>query len=150
MAQASARIDVAASTDKVWQLIGGFNSLPDWLPYAPKSETTEGGRVRHVANPNGGTIVERLEKFDNAARSYSYSIIQAPFPVTDYLAAISVHEKAGGNGCLVEWSGTFVAKGVSDSEASKLFQGIFDDGLKALAARFAPSRRASLSAQSVQ
>jgi hypothetical protein len=26
--------------------------------------------------------------------------------------------------------------GISDEEASKLFQGIFDDGLKALAARF--------------
>ena len=81
MAQASACIDVAVSADIVWQLIGGFNSLPPWLPYIPKSETTEGGRVRHLANPNGGTIVERLEKFDNAARSYSYSIIQAPFPI---------------------------------------------------------------------
>src|SRR5215510_11211783 len=150
MAQASASIDVAASADKVWQLIGGFNSLPDWLPYAPSSETTEGGRVRHVANPNGETIVERLEKFDNAARSYSYSIIQAPFPVTDYVATISVHEKPGGSGCLVEWRGTFVAKGFSDSEASKLFQGIFEDGLKALAARFAPSTRVGLSGRSVQ
>src|SRR5262245_32592373 len=117
MAQASASIDVAASTDRVWQLIGGFDSLPDWLPFAPKSETTEGGRVRHVATPNGETIVERLEKFDNAARSYSYSIVQAPFPITDYLSTISVRQKAGKNGCLVDWSGIFVANGVSDSEA---------------------------------
>src|SRR5215510_4526039 len=124
MAQASACIDVPVSADIVWQLIGGFNSLPDWLPNIPKSET----------------IVERLEKFDNAARSYSYSIIQASFPITDYLATLSVYQKAGESGCLVEWSGTFIAKGVSDSEASKLFQGIFEDGLKALAARFAPSR----------
>src|SRR5215831_6160382 len=129
MAQASASIDVAASADKVWQLIGGFDSLPDWLPFAPKSETTEGGRVRHLATPNGETIVERLEKFDNAARSYSYSIVQAPFPITDYLAKISVHDKAGGSGCLVDWSGTFIAKSVSDREASKLVQGIFEDGL---------------------
>jgi len=150
MAQASASIDVAASTDRVWQLIGGFDSLPDWLPFAPKSETTEGGRVRHVATPNGETIVERLEKFDNAARSYSYSIVQAPFPITDYLSTISVRQKAGENGCLVDWSGIFVANGVSDSEASKLVQGIFDDGLKALAARFAGSGRVSRPAHPVQ
>src|SRR5262245_43153916 len=117
MAQAFASIAISAPADKVW------------LPYAPSSETTEGGRVRHVANPNGETIVERLEKLDNAARSYSYSIIQAPFSVTDYLSTISVHEKVGESGCLVEWLGTFIAKGVSDSEASKLFQGIFEDGL---------------------
>jgi ribosome-associated toxin RatA of RatAB toxin-antitoxin module len=38
MAQASATIDIPASPDEVWQLIGGFGSLPDWLPYIPKSE----------------------------------------------------------------------------------------------------------------
>ena len=81
MAQASACIDVAVSADIVWQLIGGFNSLPDWLPYIPKSETTEGGRVRHLAKPKRRDNRRTLEKFDNAARSYSYSIIQAPFPI---------------------------------------------------------------------
>src|SRR5262245_23549839 len=119
MAEASASIDVAASADKVWQLIGGFNSLPDWSPNIPRSETTEGGRVRHLTTSNGVTIVERLEKFDNAARSYSYSIVQAPFPITDYLATLSVQDKAGESACRVDWSGTFIPKGVSDSEASK-------------------------------
>src|SRR5262249_49709908 len=105
----------------------------------PRSETSEGGRVRHLTTSNGVTIVERLENFDNAARSYSYSIVQAPFPITDYLATISVHDKEGGSGCRVDWLGTFIPNGVSDSEASKLVQGIFEDGLKALAARFAPT-----------
>src|SRR5262245_47227778 len=150
MAQASASIELSVSAEKIWRLIGGFNSLPDWSPNILKSEATEGGRVRHLATSNGVTIVERLEKFDNAAQSYSYSIVQAPFPITDYLATISVHDKAGGSGCLVDWSGTFNAKGVSDMEASKLVQGIFEDGLKALAARFAPSRRGSLPVHSVQ
>ena len=150
MAQASASIELPVSAEKVWQLIGGFNSLPDWSPNIPRSEATEGGRVRHLDTSNGVTIVERLEKFDNAARSYSYSIVQAPFPITDYLATISVHPKAGENGCVVDWSGTFIAKGVSDREASKLVQGIFEGGLKALAARFAPSTKVGLSARSVQ
>src|SRR5262245_48562416 len=146
MAQASASVELPVSAEKVWQLIGGFNSLPDWSPNIPRSEPTEGGRVRHLATSNGETTVERLEKFDNAARSYSYSIVQTPLPITDYLATISVHDKAGGSGCRVDWSRTFIAKGVSDSEASKLVQGIFEDGLKALAARFARSRRVSLPA----
>src|SRR5262249_55534415 len=150
MAQASASIELPVSAEKVWQLIGGFNSLPDWSPNIPTSETTEGGRVRHLAISNGETVVERLEKFDNAARSYSYSIVQGPFPITDYLATISVHDKAGGNGCVVDWSGTFIAKGVSDSEASKVVQGIFDGGLKALAARFAPPRKVGRSSKPVQ
>lgn len=141
MAQASASIDIPASPDQVWQLIGGFDSLPDWLPYIPKSELSEGGRVRRLANPNGDTIVERLEAFDNAARSYSYSILQAPFPVTGYLSTLRVQETNGGKGSRVEWSGRFTPNGVSDQEASRLFQGIYEDGLKALAAGFASRKK---------
>jgi hypothetical protein len=48
MAQASASIDIPASPGDVWQLIGGFNSLPDWLGYIPKSELSEGSTIRHA------------------------------------------------------------------------------------------------------
>ncbi|QEX23973.1 hypothetical protein FRZ61_39140 [Hypericibacter adhaerens] len=139
-AKASATMEIPASPDRVWQLIGGFNSLPDWLPYIPKSEVSEGGRVRRLANPDGEAIVERLEAFDNAARSYSYSILQAPFPVTGYFSTLRVKAMNGGKGACVEWSGRFTPHGVSDQEASRLFQGIYEDGLKALAAEFATQR----------
>jgi hypothetical protein len=136
MAQASAAIDIPASPNEVWQLIGGFDSLPDWLPNIPKSELREGGRVRHLASDSGDTIIERLERFDNTGRTYSYSIVKAPFKITNYLATIRVEAKDSENSSHVEWSGSFTPNGISDEEASKLFQGVFDDGLKALAARF--------------
>jgi hypothetical protein len=131
MAEASTSIDIPLPANQVWQLIGGFGSLPDWLPYIPKSELSEGGRVRHLANPNGETIVERLVAFDDAARSYSYAILKAPFPVKDYLSTLKVVD-SGDNKSRVEWSGRFTPTTVSDEEASKLFQGIYEDGLKAL------------------
>ncbi len=93
MATASAFIDIPATADQVWQLIGGFNSLPDWLPFIPKSELSEGGRVRSLQTADGAVVVERLEAFDNAGKTYSYSILQAPFPATDYLATISVKRR---------------------------------------------------------
>jgi len=74
-------------------------------------------------------------------RSYSYSIVQAPFPVTGYLSTLRVQETDGGKGSRVEWSGQFTPDGVSDEEASRLFQGIYEDGLKALAAGFAPKKK---------
>ena len=136
MAQASASIDIPAPPDQVWQLIGGFNSLPDWLPHAHKSELSEGGRVRHIASANGEAIVERLEAFDNDARSYSYSILHAPFPVAAYQSTLCVQAMRGGKSSRVKWFGQFVPKGVSDREASRLFQAFYEDGLKALAAGF--------------
>ncbi|MHC8391740.1 SRPBCC family protein [Pseudomonas sp. MDT2-39-1] len=134
MASASAFIDIPASVDEVWQLIGGFDALPDWLPFIPKSELSEGGRVRSLQTSDGAVVVERLETFDNAGKTYSYSILQAPFPATEYLATIKVEAK--GRGARVTWSGRFLPVGVSDKEVEELFSGIYQGGLEALRANY--------------
>lgn len=136
MAHTTTSIKISASPEKVWQLIGGFDSLPDWLPYIPSSEVSEGGRVRQLANPDGDVIVERLEAFNEKERYYTYSIMKAPFPVTDYSSTIVVKEDADGQSSLVEWSGNFTPVGVSAQEAIELFHGIYTDGLKALQQAF--------------
>ena len=134
MATASAFIDIPATADQVWQLIGGFDSLPDWLPFIPQSELSEGGRVRSLQTADGAVVVERLETFDNAGKTYSYSILQAPFPATDYLATIRVD--AQGQGARVTWSGRFTPVGVSDEDVVALFTGIYQGGLEALRANY--------------
>ncbi|MEU2679550.1 SRPBCC family protein [Streptomyces sp. NPDC007107] len=133
MASTTTSLDIPQSPDHVWQLIGGFGSLPDWLPYIPTSELGEGGRVRRLTNADGGVIVERLRAFDHDARSYSYAIEQAPFPVTGYLSTLTVHTVRGRpDASRVEWSGSFTPAGVSAAEAEELFHGIYADGLAAL------------------
>ncbi|MFQ3557756.1 SRPBCC family protein [Streptomyces gramineus] len=130
-AAARATLDVRRPADQVWQLIGGFDALPDWLPYITRSLPGEGGRLRTLTNAEGEVIVERLEAFDASARSYTYSIERAPFPVTGYRSTLQVVD-LGDGGCRVEWSGTFTADGVTDAEATALFDGIYRDGLAAL------------------
>lgn len=134
MATASATIDIPASADQVWQLVGGFNTLPDWLPLITESTLSEGGRVRSLKTADGGVVIERLQTFDNAARTYSYSIEQAPFPATDYLATLKV--EAQGQGARVTWSGRFTPNGVSEEEVVTLFNGIYQGGLDALRANY--------------
>ena len=136
MATTTVSIEIPASVDQVWQLMGGFDSLPDWLPFIPKSVVSEGGRVRTLTTSDGGTVIERLEAFDNRQRSYSYSIIQAPFPVVDYLSTIAVVATADSNITRVEWSGSFTPVNVNDADAKALFSGIYRDGLQALKNNF--------------
>ena len=131
MATAYASLQVQHSPEHVWALIGGFDSLPDWLPFIPESISSEGGRVRSLKDPDGNSIVERLTAFDDHARSYSYTILSSPFPVTDYQSTLRV--KADGQGSLVEWFGEFTPAGVSEAEAEALFKGIYEGGLQALA-----------------
>ncbi|MCY1380789.1 Polyketide cyclase / dehydrase and lipid transport [compost metagenome] len=93
--------------------------------------------MRSLVNPDGDAIVERLEAFDNSARSYTYSILQAPFPVTGYRSTLRVVGIDGDQASRVEWSGQFTPAGVSDDDASRLFEGIYRDGVKALEATLA-------------
>lgn len=136
MAKTTVSIEIPASADTVWQLMGGFDALPDWLPFIPKSVSSEGGRVRSLTTFDGGTVIERLEAFNNRQRSYSYSIMQAPFPVVNYLSTITVHSTADSNVSRVEWYGEFTPVNVSDAEAQALFTGIYQDGLAALKNNF--------------
>jgi hypothetical protein len=141
MASTIASIKLPVSADEVWQLIGGFNALPDWLPYIPHSVLSEGGRVRTLANPAGVAIVERLEAFNDKERSYSYSILKAPFPARDYYATLRV--KAEGTAAsVVEWSGSFTPVGVTEQEVMQLFQGIYAEGLEALREKITATARA--------
>ncbi|AJZ96386.1 SRPBCC family protein [Pseudomonas simiae] len=136
MATASSVIEIPVSADQVWQLIGGFNSLPDWLPFIVKSEALDGGRVRHLQTADGGVVVERLQSFDNVGRTYSYTIEQSPFPVSAYLATVQV-EALGEASAKVTWSGVFTpAAGTTDAAAEELFAGVYSGGLDALRANF--------------
>jgi len=136
MAQVSASIDLPAPFQQVWDLVGGFGSLPDWHPLVAGSELSEGGRVRRLTTSDGQSIVERLLVFDEAAHSYSYTFIGEPLPMTGYRATLSVRAADGGQRAHVDWRGEFVPKGASEAEASRLLQGIYEAGLKALARRF--------------
>ncbi|MFD0068632.1 SRPBCC family protein [Streptomyces sp. NPDC056637] len=133
MASTSVSRIVPASPDKVWNLIGGFDTLPDWLPYIPESTLLEGGRVRRLKNPEGEVIIERLVDFNETERHYSYAILQAPFPVNGYVSTIRVHTVPGRDDVTeVQWSGRFNPDNATDDEVVDLFNGIYTDGLDAL------------------
>ena len=133
MASTSVSRTVPASPETVWRLVGGFDSLPDWLPYIRESTPLEGGRVRRLANAEGEIIVERLVHFDEAARQYSYEILQAPFPVDGYVSTLRVHPVPGRDDVAeVQWSGRFHPVGATDEEVVGLFTGIYEEGLDAL------------------
>jgi hypothetical protein len=135
MAQVSMTADVAVPPDRLWEIIGHFNALPDWHPAVEKSELEEGGTMRRLSLVGGGTIVERLERSDSSAHAYTYSIIDGPLPVKGYTARLNVHDNGQG-GSTVEWSSTFEPAGASENEAVKVIQGIYQAGFDNLRRMF--------------
>ncbi len=128
MAKVEMETELGVSADKVWELIGGFNALPDWHPAIEKSELDEEGKVRKLSLAGGGTVIEKLEKMDDGERVYSYSITDSPLPVSNYTATITVKEGADGNSAVVDWSSSFDAKDASVNEAMDAISGIYQAG----------------------
>ncbi len=130
----STHIDVPA--ERVWELIGQFKALADWHPAVEKSELEQGGKMRRLSLVGGGTIVERLERIDDESFKYSYSIVNSPLPVTNYVSELKVVKDDSGKGCRVEWSSEFEPAGTSASDAEKVIRDFYEAGVKNLQALF--------------
>lgn len=133
MGAVSANRVIPATPDQVWEVLGGFNGLADWLPLIAESVAEAGGRVRRLTTGDGAVITERMEHFSDKQREYSYSFVESPFAVDGYYATIRVHDVPGDpNSAEVHWSGRWHETGMSESEATELFTGIYEGGLEAL------------------
>ncbi len=128
MTKVNMTTQVPVSADKLWELIGQFNGLPNWHPAIEKSELEEDGKVRRLTLVGGGSIVERLERVDDSEHLYRYSILESPLPVADYVAEIRVRQNEDGTGSTIEWSSEFKPKAASVQKATELIPGIYQTG----------------------
>jgi Polyketide cyclase / dehydrase and lipid transport. len=131
MAKVSMSTELDVSSNAVWNLVGGFNTLPDWHPAVEKSELEKEGSMRRLSLVGGGTVIEKLEKMDDKNRLYSYSIIDSPLPVVNYMATLKVTDLGKGK-TKVEWSSEFKPSGASEADAVKVIQGIYQAGFNNL------------------
>lgn len=121
-----------ATVDDVWDLIGGWNTLPAWHPDVVASDVEGDGLLRRVQLADATEILERLEAFDRAARSYTYIIVSSPLPLSSYRSRIHVEEATSGApeaGVVASWSTEFTAVGVSDEEVSQMLRAFYGAGL---------------------
>ena len=136
MTKVSLSTKLAVPADQVWNVIGGFNALPNWHPAVKESKLDAGGRVRKLDLAGGGSMTEKLEKFDDRQHVYSYSIVQGPLPVSNYVATLKVNRSKDGKACTVEWSSQFSPAGASEADAAKMVEGIYQAGFESLKKMF--------------
>lgn len=136
MAKVSSSTELPVSAKTVWAVIGNFNALPDWHPAVEKSELKKenGSTVRKLSLVGGGSIEEKLEQVDDKERRYTYTILSGPLPVSNYTATLKVRDS--GQGCSVEWSSEFEAKGAPESDAVAAISGIYEAGFENLKKMF--------------
>jgi len=141
---------IDAPAGEVWQRIRDFNGLPKWHPRIAESQIENGepgdrvGCVRSFRLQNGDHFREKLIALSDYDMSCSYTILQSPMPLIDYVATLKLTPITDGERCFAEWSAVFecapdkteeLVKGI----ATNVFQGGFD-ALKRRFTRAAASR----------
>ena len=124
--------EIAGEVGKVWALMSDFGNLRAWNSEIESCEVEgEGVGAVRTFSMGGITIKERLEAWDEATKSYSYSITEGPIPAKNYLAKV-VLEDLGGTRTKVLWTSDFDAEGASEDDLIKLFEGIYSAGIAAV------------------
>jgi len=131
MANVKIEAELAASPAAVWEIVRDFGDVVRWSPGITSCEL-DGAGVGAVRTIKLGDIVirERLEAFDDVGRSFSYSIVEAPLPLQNYLATFAV--AAAADGSKITWSSTFAHEGIPAADAQAMVEGIYRSGIKGI------------------
>jgi hypothetical protein len=142
----SSVIDVPAT--RVWERVRDFNGLPRWHPSIRDSRIENGepadkvGCIRDFHLQNGDRIREQLLGLSDYDMFCTYSILESPMPLTDYVATLRLTPITDGDRCFAEWSAEFEC---ADEEEEGLVNGIGNDvfqaGFSALKRQLATRRR---------
>jgi uncharacterized protein YndB with AHSA1/START domain len=137
---------IDAPADTVWSRIRDFNALPQWHPGIADSRIENGepsdkvGCVRHFHTRDGGMIRERLLALSDYEYSCTYSILESPMGVENYLATLKLTPVTDGSRTFAEWSAEFDCderreRELSEQIGSGVFQGGFDALKRSLGGR---------------
>jgi hypothetical protein len=134
---------IEAAAEAVWALIRDFNGLPKWHPGIADSRI-EGnwpadrvGCIRNFRLKDGGTIREQLLALSDFDLQCTYSILESPMAVENYVATLKLTPVTDGNRTFAEWSAEFDAPPAQERRlAEDIGQGVFQAGFNALKSYF--------------
>lgn len=138
----SSVIDAPAAS--VWERVRDFNGLPRWHPAIRESRIENGepsdrvGCVRDFRLQNGDRLREKLLGLSDFDLFCTYSILESPMPLTDYMATLRLTPITDGGRTFIEWTAEFECDENDEADlVSSIGGGVFQAGFDALKRRFA-------------
>lgn len=128
---------INAPAAKVWERVRDFNSLPKWHPRIRDSRIEDAlpsdkvGCIRNFHLQNGDGLREQLLGLSDYDMFYTYTILESPMPLTDYISTLRLTPVTDGDRCFGEWSAEFSCDPDKESDlvngvGTNVFQGGFD------------------------
>ena len=130
---------IAAPVARVWAIIRDFNALPVWVPPIADSMIEDGlpadrvGCVRSFHTRDGGHLREKLVALSDSGHSCTYTILDSPLGVTDYMATVQLTRITDGDRTFAEWTAEFGCAAGREAELTQFVgQGVFQAGFSKL------------------
>ena len=104
---------IGGPADQVWARIRDFNGLPSWHPSIRESQIEGGepsdkvGCIRDFYLQNGDRIREQLLGLSDYDMFCTYSILESPMPLENYVATIRLTPITDGERTFAEWTAEF-------------------------------------------
>ncbi|WP_434052994.1 MAG: SRPBCC family protein [Roseibium sp.] len=128
---------INAPAAKVWERIRDFNGLPKWHPRIRESRIEDAlpadkvGCIRNFNLQNGDNIREQLLGLSDYDLFYSYSMLEGPMPLSEYIATLRLTPVTEGDRTFIEWSAEFECDPENEDDlvsgiGTNVFQGGFD------------------------
>lgn len=134
---------ISAPADRIWVAVRDFNALPQWHPNIAESRiegaapSDQVGCVRAFRLKDGGSIRERLLALSDYDYSCTYSILESPMGVENYVATLKLTPITDGNHTFAEWSAEFECPEERETAlVEEIGKGVFQIGFDALKERF--------------
>lgn len=133
---------IYASTKKVWDKIGDFNSLPDWFPSVISGHIEENkssnqiGCIRVYTREDGLVIRERLLSLDERGLRCTYSLLEPTHQMKDYVGTLGLLPVTDGDKTYIEWIASFNCIPTEEPELRQSLEELFQSGFDALNKHF--------------
>ena len=138
MARVYASSVINASAARVWARVRDFNGLSNWHPAIAESRIENGepadkvGCIRNFSLRNGDRLREQLLGLSDYDMFCTYSILESPMPLTNYVATLRLTPITDQDRTFVEWSAEFDCAPDKEQElvsgiGANVFQAAIDD-----------------------
>jgi Polyketide cyclase / dehydrase and lipid transport len=134
---------INASAARVWARVRDFNALSNWHPAIAESRIENGepadkvGCIRNFSLRNGDRLREQLLGLSDFDMFCTYSILDSPMPLTNYVATLRLTPITDQDRTFIEWSADFDCAPDKEGELlSNIGGGVFQGGFDALKRAF--------------
>ncbi|MGX1274596.1 SRPBCC family protein [Streptomyces phaeoluteigriseus] len=133
---------VPATAEAVWQVVRPFDGLSRWYPAIASSVLEKGGpaeigALRRLRFAGGDTeVLERLTALDDARRTFTYELVEHPFPVRRSVSTLRVLPVVDSGEAFVEWWAESEEDTGDAAGVQALVEELYGHGLTALRHHF--------------